>query len=332
MISFLLNANVIDENLFFGTDFSIERKDGVNHIFILNRREAKENTQKWFIKVKKNVSDLSDKLLLKEVLFYDYWKDKAALLGFAVLPKAYNTNIEYKMGLFQNNSISVREFLVGYRDAFRLCLAESSFLNRKKNVIKAADALREFHNTGFDKENLIETLSPFLDETEIIRSSSALKSLPSLNEFKFSPEYIQQFWKILTIHRNVIENWIKISIVPSSKPTLIHGDYRLENILLDEDDNTKHFFIDFEFWHIGDIHWDIVIFLFDLKVQFSQHYTALRGIFLETYNNGTSLIDDRRLKAVEGLYNIQQLYSELTPHNFTLKLQELNDIFGRNKK
>lgn len=326
MISFLLNSSILNPKDFFSEEFSIERKVSSNYVFNLNIR-SDLNQHKNIIKVKKDINNLGDKLLLREAFFYHFFLKDKDKLGFSELPST--SDIKPK-GLFQNNSIFVRDFVEDYNDGLRILLKDKNCID--DIITNTASTLAKFHQFKIG-DSLYRQFAKYLNKAEINVNPIAISEIPPLSDFKFAPEYIQQFWKVLNESKEVLEDTAKeLRDLSRKNQGLVHGDLRLSNILFQEKDDTfdftQLFFIDYEYWHVGDVHWDIMVFFFDLQQQPDLHFdiSDLKSKFLKAYesdlNKHDTILD--KINLMESLFIIQNIYSELTAENFNDSMIVLN--------
>jgi hypothetical protein len=366
IILFLLNNEILEKNEFQSDKFSLEKKGESNLIFYLNRLKnqdehvtdnegeaffANKLQNAWIIKVKQNVSNLSDNLLVREALFFDIFKGSKLFEHF---PEAHP---KAKLGLFQNNTIVVRQFVENYRDAYRI------FLNRKNttkdeltflktHIVKnVAKSLRKFHETTIDVNSMRVQFANYLNPGELNINPIFLQEIPPLSKYKLAPVYIQFFWSWINNNRDKIQKLIDDANYEKKSNQLVHGDFRLPNILFslrnkDSLDKTKNktllsknpieqyvidfdspLFIDFEYWHLGDQTWDMVCFFQNLKLLVPNNTNSYKKIFLDEYY-GNALTDKikAKIEATEKLFVIQNVYAELNETNYVVKIQELSKI------
>lgn len=371
MILFLLNNGILEKGVFQGDEFSLEKKGESNLIFYLNRLKNQDElitdfTSKdiseeeklnffankfrdaWIIKVKQNVNNLSDNLLVREALFFDIFKDSKLFKDF---PKAHQKS---NLGLFQNNTIVVRQFVENYRDAYRILLNRKN--TQKDHIIfldelikNIAKALHNFHNTNIDIDKIKRRFNKYLNPGELNINPIFLQTIPPPNKYKLAPIYIQFFWSWIDNNKDEIKKLIKDSNDKKQSNQLVHGDFRMPNILfslkdkiLSDEDKTlftknliklyvidfdSPLFIDFEYWHLGDQTWDLACFFQNLKLSVPNNWSRYKKVFLEEYygNKLTNKIT-AKIEATEKLLMIQNVYSELNEANYVVKTQGLSKI------
>lgn len=354
MVLFLLNNEIISKESFDTDKFSLEKKGESNLIFYVNRLKNQDDgfgnksaefykqkiTDALIVKIKQNVNNLSDNLLVREALFFDIFKDANLFQNF---PKAHE---KARLGLFQSNSIVVRQFIENYRDVYRI------FLNRKQTkndqytylleLIKAiAKALYTFHHSIIPQD-IREQFTTFLNPQGLRINPLFLQEIPPLNQYKLAPVYIKSFWTWVYNNQETIHKLIQNANHERQNDRLIHGDFRMPNILFSLTDKeiiknknieayiidlSTPLFIDFEYWHLGDPIWDIVCLFQDLKTLGLNNISKYKQAFLEAYfGNTISNEVKEKIDATEQLLMLQNTYAELNETNYVNKIQEISKI------
>jgi thiamine kinase-like enzyme len=346
LLGFLLNNELLTLDEIYKPSFSLEKRDESNLLFYVNNRvdnDAKNDT-KLVVKVLKNPST-GRNLLLREAKFFEFFSFSQQNPKNLLSTNFGENDIK---GLYQNNTIFVRKFVGNYTDAFRY-LKNHIEIDLNQFVQTIAERMAGFHEflDANGQAELIKFLSNYFVRSEVHHNPIFFNEILPLSKFKFAPPYIQQFWNVInqqSVNVEKLFDKLKENINKNGSVKLIHGDFRLKNILFKDEEWSKKpdsFLIDYEQWHLGDIALDIATFfntfpLYKASIPYLSNITVQKEDFYTSYFTKTKYSADeevrikKRVECLQKIIKIQNSYANIAQNgqNRELVKQEIASIIN----
>lgn len=234
-----------------------------------------KNAQSFFLKQPKNFDYLNKNQLEREDSFYDLIKDENQLEK--IIPKFFDYN--------EKLSISVFRYIKKFSTEDLLEEESYAFLEELgKSLSTVHSECRKFLDT--DESKIFEKLYP---SKVFLMADSNSPNLSKENLDRFNLNDLNTFFTNCPKYKKIVNDAQELWLSESDSKTLIHGDLKLNNVIIDSDKNV--WIIDWENVLIGNPEWDYATLLF--------------SIFLtENFKNipESVLKIDRKIKAFEKGY------------------------------
>lgn len=207
-----------------------------------------KNAQNFFLKQPKNFDYLNKNQLEREDLFYNLIEDEENLKS--IIPKFFDYN--------EKLSISVFRYVENFGT---VCILEGENYGLLENLGKSLSsvhtACKQF--LASDKAKKFQKLYP---SKVFFMADNNASNLNKENLDRLNLNDLNTFLMVHPEYRKIINDAQALWLSDSDSKTLIHGDLKLNNIIIDSDKNV--WIIDWENVLVGNPEWDCATLLFSI--------------------------------------------------------------------